>query len=556
MALEISKAIGGTGNALGGYSGRVAYAFGLEGPAVSIDTACSSSLVALHLACQALRQGECELALAGGVMVMASPGLFISFSRQRGLARDGRCKSFADAADGTGFSEGVGLVVLERLSEARRKGDRVLALVRGSAVNQDGASNGLTAPNGPSQERVIAQALAASGLSPGEVDAVEAHGTGTVLGDPIEAQALIAVYGQERRDGPLYLGSVKSNIGHTSAAAGVAGVIKMVLALQHGLLPKTLHLGEPSRHVDWSAGAVELLREARPWRANGKPRRAGVSSFGVSGTNAHVILEEAPGLPEPGPAEASDGSSLDGLALDGASLDGDGCSLDGVFAGLGVLPLLVSARSEVALQEQAQRLCACLREDPELAPLDVAFSLVGGRAQLERRAVVVGGDRERLLAGLDALACGEPGEGLVRGVARDRGRVVFVFSGQGCQWDGMALGLWESSPVFAAEMDACVRALAPHLAFSLEDVLRGREGAPAFERVDVLQPALFAVMVSLAAMWRSCGVVPAVVVGHSQGEIAAAYVAGGLSLEHPRVWWRCAAGHWRMSSRVVVAWSR
>ncbi len=445
----------------------------------------------------------------------------------------------------------MGLVVLERLSEARRRGDRVLALVRGSAVNQDGASNGLTAPNGPSQERVIAQALAASGLSPGEVDAVEAHGTGTVLGDPIEAQALIAAYGQDRPDGPLYLGSVKSNIGHTSAAAGVGGVIKMVLALRHGVLPKTLHLGEPSRHVDWSAGAVELLGEARPWRANGRPRRAGVSAFGVSGTNAHVILEEAPGLPEPGPVEAGDGASLDGLPLGGASRDGavlggagrggavlggavlGGAVLDGAFGELEALPLLVSAKSEVALRAQAQRLGARLRGCPELGLLDVAFSLVGGRAQLERRAVVVGGDRERLLAGLDSLARDEPAEGLVRGggVARGRGGVVFVFSGQGCQWGGMALGLWESSPVFAAEMDACVRAFAPYLGFSLEDVLRGREGAPEFERVDVLQPALFAVMVSLAALWRSCGVVPGAVVGHSQGEIAAAYVAGGLSLE-------------------------
>ena len=394
----------------------------------------------------------------------------------------------------------MGLVVLERLSEARRKGDRVLALIRGSAVNQDGASNGLTAPNGPSQERVIAQALAASGLSPGEVDAVEAHGTGTVLGDPIEAQALIAAYGQDRPDGPLYLGSVKSNIGHTSAAAGVAGVIKMVLALQHGVLPKTLHLGEPSRHVDWSAGAVELLRESRPWRANGRPRRAGVSAFGVSGTNAHVILEEAPGLPEPGPAEASDGAALDG-ACAGWCCAG-WCSLDGVFAGLGVLPLLVSAKSEVALRAQAQRLGARLRECPELASLDVAFSLVGGRAQLERRAVVVGGDRERLLAGLDALACGEPGEGLVRGVAGVGGKLVFLFSGQGSQWVGMGKGLYEAFPCFAGSLMGLRAGFDRYLGRPLKEVLfsvEGSEGALLLDRTEFTQPAIFALGVALFA---------------------------------------------------------
>ncbi len=542
------EGFGLTGSTSSVASGRVSYAFGLEGPAVSIDTACSSSLVALHLACQALRQGECELALAGGVMVMASPGLFIYFSRQRGLALDGRCKSFADAADGTSFSEGVGLVVLERLSEARRKGDRVLALIRGSAVNQDGASNGLTAPNGPSQERVIAQALAASGLSPGEVDAVEAHGTGTVLGDPIEAQALIAAYGQDRPE-PLYLGSVKSNIGHTSAAAGVAGVIKMVLALQHGVLPKTLHLGEPSRHVDWSAGAVELLREARPWRANGRPRRAGVSSFGVSGTNAHLILEEAPGSPEPGPAEASDsapldgdGRSLDGPALDGSSLDGavlagvslDGAALGGVFAGLGVLPLLVSARSEVALGAQAQRLGARLREDPGLAPLDVAFSLAGGRAQLERRAVVVGGDRECLLAGLDALACGESGVGLVRGVVGVGGKLAFLFSGQGSQWVGMGRGLYEAFPCFAGSLDGVCAELDRYLGRPLKEVLfsaEGSEGALLLDRTEFTQPAMFALGVALFELVGSFGVAPDFLIGHSIGELCAAYAAGVLCLE-------------------------
>ncbi|UJW29743.1 type I polyketide synthase [Saccharothrix sp. AJ9571] len=490
----------GNGSAGSVASGRVSYVFGFEGPAVTVDTACSSSLVALHLAAQSLRSGECSLALAGGVTVLSNPAAFIDFSRQRGLASDGRCKPFAEAADGASFSEGVGLLLVERLSDARRNGHEVLAVVRGSAVNQDGASNGLTAPNGPSQQRVIRAALTNAGLSADQVDAVEAHGTGTTLGDPIEAQALLATYGQDRPEGhPLCLGSIKSNIGHTQAAAGVAGVMKMVQALQHGVLPKSLHIDAPSSHVDWSAGAVELLTETRSWPEVERPRRAAVSSFGISGTNAHVVLEQAPELP----VEQAPGRSLD------------------------VIPWVLSARTPDALRAQAGRLAARVRGDEGLSPVDVAYSLATGRAALEHRAAVVAGDRDEFLGGLDAVAGGD----WPVTAASGSGGVVFVFPGQGSQWVGMAAGLLESSPVFAERLGECAAALSSFVEWSLVDVVRGVVGAPSLERVDVVQPVLWAVMVSLAQVWRAHGVVPAAVVGHSQGEIAAACVAGGLSLE-------------------------
>ncbi|MGB8941774.1 MAG: acyltransferase domain-containing protein, partial [Streptomyces sp.] len=497
-----------TGTTTSVASGRVAYSMGFEGPAITVDTACSSSLVALHLAARSLRTGECDLALAGGVAVMASPGIFIEFSRQRGLAPDGLCKPFAACADGTGWGEGVGLLLVERLSDARRNGHHILGVVRGSAVNQDGASNGLTAPNGPSQQRVIRAALDDARLTPDEVDAVEAHGTGTTLGDPIEAQALLATYGQERdAERPLWLGSIKSNIGHTQAAAGVAGIIKVVESMRHGVLPQTLNVDEPTPHVDWDAGEIELLGESRPWPETGRPRRAAVSSFGISGTNAHVILEQAP--------DAGDAAEP---------------VRDPHDAGAVALPL--SGVGEQALRAQALRLREHLESLPELAPAEVAHALATTRAGFAHRAVVVGADRAELLDGLAALAAGDAHPGVIQGVAEPTpGKTVFVFPGQGSQWAGMALDLLASSEVFARRLRECADAVGRYADWDVVDVLRQTPGAPDLERVDVVQPVLFAVMVSLAELWRSVGIEPDAVIGHSQGEIAAAHVAGALSLD-------------------------
>jgi mycoketide-CoA synthase len=500
--LDGYRAIGSTPSVA---SGRIAYILGLEGPALSIDTACSSSLVAVHLAAQSLRSGESSLALAGGATVMPTPWMFTEFSRQRGLAPDGRCKAFAAAADGTAWSEGAGMLVLERLSDARRHGHTVLALVKGSAVNNDGASNGLTAPSGPAQQRVIQQALRSSGLSPVDVDAVEAHGTGTALGDPIEAQALIAVYGEHRPvDRPLWLGSLKSNIGHTQAAAGVAGIIKMVQAMRQGQLPATRNVDAPTPLVDWDHGNVRLLTTTQPWPQDGSnPRRGAVSAFGISGTNSHVILEQV--------APAEDATS-----------EGEAPSVS--------VPWVLSAKSEAALRAQATRLGKHIEARPELSTTDIGYSLITSRDTFAHRAVITGPERQGYTRGLRALADGTDQAGLIRATVSGRGNTVFVFPGQGSQWPGMGNELIRTSPVFRESVEACAEALAPHVDWSLIDVLNGTPGAPSLDRVDVVQPALFAMMVSLAAFWRSYGVTPTAVAGHSQGEIAAACVAGALSL--------------------------
>ncbi|MFZ4192252.1 type I polyketide synthase, partial [Streptomyces pseudogriseolus] len=500
-----------TGGSAAVLSGRIAYSLGFEGPAVSLDTMCSSSLVALHLAIRALRSGECSMAVAGGATVMATMRNFVEFSRQRGLAPDGRCKPFSADADGTGWGEGVGVLLLERLSDAQANGHQILAVIRGSAINQDGASNGLTAPNGPSQQRVIRAALEDAGVSAADVDVVEAHGTGTKLGDPIEAQALLATYGKERDAGhPLWIGSLKSNIGHTQAASGILGVIKMVAALRQGIVPKSLHVDEATPHVDWSSGTLRLLTEAVEWPAVDRPRRVGVSSFGGSGTNAHVVLEQAPAEEELETAAAEEEAAADRADA--------------------VVPWLLSARSEAALREQAQRLTDRVTSAGYHAA-DVAHTLATGRAALEERAVVVGADRETLLNGLRALARGEQPADTARGLTTSPGESVdpvFVFPGQGAQWAGMAVELLDSSPVFAERFAECGEALAQFVDWSLTDVVRGEDGAPGLDRVDVVQPVLWAVMVSLAAVWESFGVRPAAVVGHSQGEIAAAVVSGAL----------------------------
>jgi acyl transferase domain-containing protein/short-subunit dehydrogenase/acyl carrier protein len=500
---------GGIGTAASLLSGRMSYVLGLEGPSVTVDTACSSALVAIHLACQALRGGECDLALAGGATIMASPETFGEFVAEGGVAFDGRCKAFGAGADGTGWGEGAGILAVERLPDAQRNGHPVLAVIRGSAVNSDGASNGLTAPNGPSQQRVIWQALAAAGVSAADVDAVEAHGTGTALGDPIEAQALIATYGQDRpEDRPLWLGSVKSNIGHTQAAAGAAGVIKMIMAMRAGILPPTLHAAEPSRHIDWSAGTVRLLTEERNWAGEERPRRAGVSSFGASGTNAHVILEQPP---------AKQPAARDGAAA-------------GLVSG-GVVPWVVTGRGEDGLRAQAGRLRRWVRGRPGLDPADVGWSLAAGRSIFAERAVVLAADAAGFAAGLDAVAAGEPATGVVTGRVPDggAGQTVFVFPGQGGQWAGMTAALAGSCPAFAARLAECAAALQPHVDWPVEQVLAGAD-EDLLDQVDVVQPVLWAVMVALAAAWESLGVVPAAVAGHSQGEIAAATVAGILTV--------------------------
>ncbi|WP_245980022.1 type I polyketide synthase [Streptomyces diacarni] len=494
-------------------SGRIAYTFGFEGPAVTVDTACSSALVALHQAVRALRDGECDLALAGAATVMATPGAFVGFSGQGLMAPDARSKSFAEAADGTMWSEGVGMLAVERLPDALRNGHRVLAVVRGSALNQDGTSNGLTAPNGTAQQHVIRQALADAGLAPADVDAVEAHGTGTRLGDPVEAHALMATYGRDRPDDrPLRLGSIKSNIGHTQGAAGVAGVIKTVMALRHGLLPRSLHVDRPSTRIDWSRGAVRLLTEAEEWPAVDRPRRAGVSAFGASGTNAHVILEQAPSEP------ASDESGPDEPGPAGSRVLPP------------VTPLVLSGHTPAALRGQADRLAALLEAAEAPEPADVAWSLATTRTALAHRAVVLSSGPHDALAGLRALAAGEESPQVVTG-APTGSEAVFVFPGQGSQWVGMASELLERSEVFRDTFADCERVFADLVGWSVTGAMAGASDAPSLERLDVVQPVLFSVMVSLARTWQAAGVRPAAVVGHSQGEIAAAHVAGALSLK-------------------------
>jgi acyl transferase domain-containing protein/NADPH:quinone reductase-like Zn-dependent oxidoreductase/acyl carrier protein len=494
-----------TGTAPSVASGRVAYTFGLEGPAVTVDTACSSSLVAVHLALRSLRSGECDLAVAGGSCVVCSPSIYVGFARQRALSGDGRCKPFAAAADGFGVAEGAGVLVLARLSRARTFGYPVLALMRGSAVGQDGASNALSAPSGPAQQRVIRQALVDADLTAGDVDVVEAHGTGTSVGDPIEAKALQATYGKAHSAArPLLVGSVKSNIGHTQYAAGVAGVIKIVESIRNGVVPATLHLDSPTPQVDWSSGTIEVVGSARPWPdQTDRPRRAGVSAFGISGTNAHVILEQAP-------AEFATVESAPKRPL--------------------VMPWVLSAKSASALAEQAARLRRFVEQRTDVDPNDVAYSLVATRESFDHRAVVVGAGRHELLSGLEAIASGAPAPNVAIGKVAATGGTVFVFPGQGSQWTGMAVELLDSAPAFADQMRLCDAAFAEFVDWSLLEVVRGGVDSPSLDRVDVVQPVLFAVMVSLAAAWRALGIHPDAVLGHSQGEIAAAYVAGALSL--------------------------
>nr|WP_246357067.1 non-ribosomal peptide synthetase/type I polyketide synthase [Pyxidicoccus fallax] len=503
--LEALDGYVGSGAAASVASGRISYVLGLKGPSLTVDTACSSSLVTVHLACQALRNGECSTALAGGVAVMLTPASFVEFSRLRGLAPDGRCKPFAASADGAGWSEGCGMIVLKRLSDAQRDGDPILAVIRGTAVNQDGRSNGLTAPNGPSQQAVIRRALEQAGLTPADVDYVECHGTGTKLGDPIEVQALGAALAPGRAaDKPVVIGSVKSNIGHTQSAAGVAGIIKVVLSLRHGRIPKSLHFDAPSPHIPWAELPVKVAAEPVEWPRNGTPRRAGVSSFGISGTNAHAVLEEAPMAPS-APAAPARATEL----------------------------FVLSGKSQGALEAQAAQLAKRVEANPEQGLGDVAFSLATTRAPMDQRLAVVAGSRDGLRAALEAVAKGQTPVGAVRGRLPIGGvpKVVFVFPGQGSQWLGMGRKLLAEEPAFREALEACDKAIQAEVGWSLLKELAADESTSQLGRIDVVQPVLFAVEVALAALWRAWGVEPDAVVGHSMGEVAAAYVAGALSLE-------------------------
>ncbi|MGF1660867.1 MAG: type I polyketide synthase [Kineosporiaceae bacterium] len=511
-----------TGSALSVLSGRIAYTLGLEGPAITVDTACSASLVALHLAVQSLRRRECVLALAGGVTVMSTPGMFVEFARQGGLAADGRCKAFSAAADGTGWAEGAGVLVLQRLSDAQAAGRPVLALVRGSAVNQDGRSNGLTAPNGPAQERVIRQALADARLDPGDILAVEAHGTGTKLGDPIEAAALQATYGAAHGgDDPVWLGSLKSNTGHTQAAAGVGSVIKMVMAMLARSLPRTLHVTHATPHVPWDAGGLRLLTSAVPLpTGTGTPVRVAVSGFGISGTNSHVILEEAPPTPRAAPEPAPTARSSTALvwAFSAATA-----------SGLRAFAARLRDRATDRATDDSADVGADLTTVGD--DLDAVGRELAGRSRFEHRAVVVAHGSDDLVAALEAVADGTSHPAAQVGRAAPDVRPILLFPGQGSQWDGMASALLDGSETFWESMCRFDGALGRHVDWSALDVLRQEPDAPVLTGSEVVQPVLAAVMASLATMWRTAGIEPAAVVGHSQGELTAAWTAGVLSLE-------------------------